>query len=229
MPSREGLAGKGQVADDRIEDDQAARSLSSMRPRDVVLLHGQPGLGSDWQQVIRRLPVAFRCLAPDRPGYGSSRLQPGGFAHNADAILGELDARGVERAVVVGHSYGGGVALTVAASAPDRVEALVLLATVGPGCLNRWDWLLAAPGAGPVCSLFAWQLTPWAARAGLRWLARRDGGALAKRRFVNTYVWGHAGRQHGPLWRTFLVEQRALVREADDLVTLAPGIAVPVL
>src|SRR5262249_31076426 len=111
----------------------------------------------------------------------------------------------------------------------DRVEALGLLATVGPGCLNGWDWLLAAPGAGPVCSLFAWQLTPWAARATLRWLARRDGADLAMRRFVNTYVWGYARRQHGPLWRTFLVEQRALVREADDLMTLAPGIAVPVL
>jgi len=193
------------------------------------MLHGQPGLGSDWEHVIRRLPGALRCWAPDRPGYGSSTLAPGGFAHNASAILAGLDARGVERAVFVGHSYGGGVALTVAASAPHRVEALVLLATVGPGCLNGWDWLLAAPGAGPVCSLVAWRLTPWVARARLRRLARRNGADFAMHQFVNTYVWGYARSEFRPLWRTFLTEQRALVHEADDLAAMAPSIGVPVL
>lgn len=200
-----------------------------MRPRDVVLLHGQPGLGSDWQDVIQRLPGTLRCLALDRPGYGSSALRPGGFAHNASAVVDELDARGVERAVLVGHSYGGGVALSVAASAPHRVEALVLLATVGPGCLNGWDWLLAAPGAGAICSLFAWRFTPWVARAAMRKLARRNGSDIAQRRFVNTYVWGNARSEHVPLWRTFLVEQRALVKELSDLTTLAPAIGTPAL
>jgi hypothetical protein len=49
---------------------------------------------------------------------------------------------------------------------PVRLGAheLVLLASVGPGCVNGCDKLLAAPGAGPLCALAAWRLTPWLAR-----------------------------------------------------------------
>lgn len=199
-----------------------------MRPHDLVLLHGQPGLGSDWRQVLSQLPEQVCAVAPDRPGYGSSSLAGGGFEVNADAVIDDLDARGVERAVLVGHSYGGGVALTVAARAPDRIEALILLATVGPDCLNGWDTLLAAPFAGPVCAIFAWELTPWFARARLRRLIGR-GRTDALQRHVNWYVWGHARWEHGALWRTFLAEQRALVAETDGLALLAPSVHVPVL
>jgi pimeloyl-ACP methyl ester carboxylesterase len=195
----------------------------------MVLLHGQPGLGSDWQQVLARLPVGIRAVAPDRPGYGSSRRPAGGFDANARAVLADLDDRGVDRAVLVGHSYGGGVALTAAAQAPGRVEALILLASVGPGCLNGWDRLLAAPWAGPVCALFAWRLTPWFARARLSQLASRRGTEFDPKQHVNWYVWGHASRTHGPLWRTFLAEQRALVHEADDLALTAPAVRIPTL
>jgi len=200
-----------------------------VRPHDLVLLHGQPGLGSDWRQVIELLPDGIRAVSPDRPGHGASRLAGGGFDVSAGEVLRDLDARGVRRAVLVGHSYGGGVALTVAARAPERVEALVLLASVGPGCLTGWDWLLAAPAAGEVCSLVAWKLTPWAARARLRLLARRDGTEDAVRQHVNWYVWGHARWDSGPLWRTFLAEQRALVREAEGLAAAARRVSVPVL
>jgi len=194
-----------------------------------VLLHGQPGLGAEWRQVLTMLPAQIRAVAPDRPGHGSSRLAGGGMDVNTAAVLAELDARGIERAVLAGHSYGGGVALHVAARAPERVEALVLLASVGPDCLNGWDRLLAAPVAGPVCSLFAWKLTPWLARAGMRRPISRLGADGAKRRHVNTYVWGFTRWDHGPLWRTFLAEQRALMGEAGQLAALAAQVKVPVL
>jgi pimeloyl-ACP methyl ester carboxylesterase len=196
---------------------------------DLVLLHGQPGLGAEWQQVVASLPAQVRALAPDRPGHGSSRQAGGGLAVNAATVLAELDACGIERAVLVGHSYGGGVAIDVAARAPDRVEALVLLASVGPDCLNGWDWLLSAPVAGLVCSLFAWKLTPWFARARLRGPIRRMGAERAARRYVNWYAWGYTQWDHGPLWRTFLTEQRALMREAGQIAGLAERISVPVL
>jgi len=196
---------------------------------DLVLLHGQPGLGSDWHQVIERLPDGLRAVALDRPGHGASTQAAGGFAVSASAVLADLDARGVRRAVLVGHSYGGGVALTAAALAPERVKALVLLASVGPGCLNGWDVLLAAPGAGEVCSLLAWQLTPWIARARLRRLAGVQGADRAIQAHVNLHVWGHSRWDNGSLWRSFLAEQRALVREADGLGEVAAGIGVPVL
>lgn len=171
----------------------------------------------------------MRARAADRPGYGSCRLPAGGFAVNAQAVIDDLDCAGIDRAVLVGHSYGGGVALTAAALAPHRVEALVLLATVGPGCLNGWDALLAAPVAGPICSLFAWRLTPWFARAMMRGLARKRGKDFVRHQYVNWYAWGYARRDHGPLWRTFLTEQRAMSSEAEGLALIAPSVHVPVL
>ncbi len=175
-----------------------------MRRYNLVLLHGQPGTGADWQHVIAMLPEHISAVALDRPGHGSSRQAGGGLDVNAAAVIEELDARGIDRAVLVGHSYGGGVALSVAARAPDRVEAVVLLASVGPDCLNGADRLLAAPVAGAVCALFAWQLTPWFARVTLRLLATRQGWERAARRHVNWHAWGFTTWENGPLWRTFL-------------------------
>ncbi len=202
---------------------------SRVAGRDIVLLHGQPGSGSDWRQLAGQLPAALRVLAPDRPGYGASRQAAGGFAVNARAVLAELDARGSKRAVFVGHSYGGGVALAAARLAPERVEALVLLASVGPGCLTGWDRLLAAPVAGEVCALVAWWLTPWLARARLAAIARRRQRPIAAGEYVNWHIWGNSHHDHGPLWRSFLTEQRALVAELADLTASLPDVRQPVL
>ena len=117
-----------------------------MSGRWVVLLHGQPGSAADWQQVVSRLPDGVGVVAQDRPGYGASPRSAGGFTAGARAVLADLDARGIDRAVLVGHSYGGGVALATAQLAPERVEALILLAGVGPGCLTWADRVLAGPG-----------------------------------------------------------------------------------
>jgi pimeloyl-ACP methyl ester carboxylesterase len=197
--------------------------------REIVLLHGQPGSGSDWGQLAGHLPRGTPILALDRPGYGTSRQAAGGFALNARTVLAELDAHGIERAVLVGHSYGGGVALAVAQLAPERVEALVLLASVGPGCLTGWDRLLAAPVAGEVCALAAWWLTPWLARARLAGIARQRQRPIAAGEHVNWQIWGNAHHDHGPVWRTFLTEQRALVGELGGLTAALAGIRQPVL
>jgi pimeloyl-ACP methyl ester carboxylesterase len=196
---------------------------------EVVMLHGQPGSPADWQLVTRRLPAQLHAIAADRPGYGSSQLPAGGFAANARAVLDDLDSRGVTRAVLVGHSYGGGVALSAASLAPGQVAAVVLLASVGPGCVTSWDRLLAAPGAGQLCALVAWRLTPWLARARLTGIAWRRGRPLDPDEHVNWQVWGHAGHGQRPLWRTFLTEQRALLRELDELEDALPSVRVPVL
>jgi pimeloyl-ACP methyl ester carboxylesterase len=210
-------------------DAQVADTADGLRSRVLVLLHGQPGSAADWQQLARRLPAGLQAVAVDRPGYGANPLPPAGFAANARAVLEELDSHGIERAVLVGHSYGGGVALSAASMAPHRVEAVVLLASVGPGCVNGWDRLLAAPGAGHLCALVAWRLTPWIARARIARIARRQGRPLRPDEHVNWYIWGHASREHGPLWRTFLAEQRALLRELDELESAIPAVQAPVL
>ena len=202
---------------------------AGLRAHELVLLHGQPGSPADWQLVTGRLPAPLHAVAADRPGYGSSRLPAGGFAANARAVLDDLDSRGITRAVLVGHSYGGGVALSAASLAPGRVAAVVLLASVGPGCVTSWDRLLAAPGAGRLCAQVAWRLTPWMARARLAGIARRRGRPLRPDEHVNWQVWGHAGHGHRPLWRTFLIEQRALLRELGELEHAIASVRAPVL
>jgi pimeloyl-ACP methyl ester carboxylesterase len=201
----------------------------SVSERWVVLLHGQPGSGADWQQVADRLPDGLGVLAPDRPGYGASAQPAGGFVAGARAVLAEMDSRGIDHAVLVGHSYGGGVALATAQLAPERVEALVLLASVGPGCLTLADWVLAAPVSGEFSALVAWRLTPWFGRAVLaaaRLVRRRP---LGPDQAVNWQIWAGAHHDHGPLWRSFLAEQRALVRELGSLTAALPAVAQPVL
>jgi pimeloyl-ACP methyl ester carboxylesterase len=214
----------GQVPSARIGTDAEAA-----HGPELVLLHGQPGSGADWQQVAARLPAWLHVVAADRPGYGSSRLPAGGFSANARAVLDDLDARDVKRAVLAGHSYGGGVALRAASMAPDRVAAVVLLSSVGPGCVNGLDGLLAAPGTGPLCALAAWRLTPWIARVRLGWLERRRGEPPDPGEHVSWQVLAHAGGEHVPLWRTFLAEQRALLRELDELESVIPLVRAPVL
>jgi pimeloyl-ACP methyl ester carboxylesterase len=194
----------------------------------IVLLHGQPGSAADWDQLAGQLPGTAQVVALDRPGYGTSRQRAGGFRSNARAVLAELDARGIERAVLVGHSYGGGVALSLAGLAPGRVEALALLASVGPGCLTGWDRLLAAPVTGEICAFTAWRLTPWLARASLAALARLRGRPIAADEHVYWQQWASA-RRDGRLWRTFLTEQRALVSELGGLTVSLPQVTQPVL
>jgi pimeloyl-ACP methyl ester carboxylesterase/uncharacterized membrane protein YbhN (UPF0104 family) len=199
------------------------------RARELVLLHGQPGSPADWQAVIARLPGQLHAVAPDRPGYGASPHPADGFTANARAVLDDLDARGVRNAVLVGHSWGGGVALRAASLAPDRVRAVVLLAGVGPGCDTGLDWLLAAPGIGELSSLLAFRWTPWIARVRLAWLRWRHGRPLYPHESASLQVWGQPDKSGWPLWRTFLIEQRALLRELGDLEAAAGSIRVPVL
>ncbi len=225
LPGRAGSGTGHAMAADAVVTDLSATPGA----HELVLLHGQPGSAADWLPVAGLLPAQLHAVAADRPGYGSSQLPAGGFAANAQAVLDDLDSRGIRRAVLVGHSYGGGVALSAAALAPHRIEAVVLLASVGPGCVKAWDRLLAAPGAGPLCALVAWRLTPWVARARLARLERRRGSPLRPDEYANWQVWAQAGGENGPLWRTFLAEQRALLRELGELESAIASVRAPVL
>ncbi len=195
----------------------------------VVFLHGQPGAGSDWDAVARMLPDRIRSLAPDRLGYRSNPRPAGGFDANARWVVEELDAAGLADAVLVGHSYGGGVALAAAALAPERVRGVVLLASVGPECLDGWDPILAAPVTGLICAVSAWWLTPWFARQRLAWVRRRDPGPLLSHEHLNLEAWGNARHENGAMWRTFLIEQRELVHNLHTLEARLDQTQVPAL
>lgn len=102
----------------------------------VVLLHGGgPGASgvSNFSRNIDALAENFRVIVPDMPGYGRSakgvdRSDP--FGYLATHIGGMLDQLGIERAHLVGNSYGGACALRLALDNPHRVDRLVLM---GPG------------------------------------------------------------------------------------------------
>lgn len=105
----------------------------------VVLLHGGGPGASAWSNFSRNLPVfgkSFRAIAIDQPGFGRSDKpteHPQYFTHSAEALLGALDALGIERAHLVGNSLGGGAAVRFALDHPDRAGRLVLM---GPGGLS---------------------------------------------------------------------------------------------
>jgi pimeloyl-ACP methyl ester carboxylesterase len=193
----------------------------------VVFLHGQPGAASDWDEVVRLLPPGVRILALDRPGYRANPRPPGTFADNARWLLAEMDAAGIDDAILVGHSYGGAAALTAAAMAPGRIRGLLLVSSVGPHCLDGWDRLLAAPVAGPVCALAAWWLTPWFARQRLGRIERRRNRPLDADEHLNWEAWGNARHEHGAMWRTFLTEQRELVQHLGELDSSLAKVEAP--
>nr|AMK59351.1 acyltransferase domain protein [uncultured bacterium UPO53] len=105
----------------------------------VIMLHGGgPGASgvSNYSRNIDALAKHFRVLVPDLPGYGKStkgvdRSDP--FGDLATTMLGLMDALKIERAHLVGNSYGGACALRMALDVPSRVSGLVLM---GPGGIN---------------------------------------------------------------------------------------------
>jgi 2-hydroxy-6-oxonona-2,4-dienedioate hydrolase/4,5:9,10-diseco-3-hydroxy-5,9,17-trioxoandrosta-1(10),2-diene-4-oate hydrolase len=102
----------------------------------VVLLHGGgPGASgvSNYSRNIKPLAQHFRVIVPDMPGYGRSAKGVDGsdpFGYLADHIRGMLDELSIDRAHLVGNSYGGSCALRLALDTPHRVDRLVLM---GPG------------------------------------------------------------------------------------------------
>jgi pimeloyl-ACP methyl ester carboxylesterase len=200
----------------------ADRHGAAGRPA-VILLHGQPGSAADWDSVVPLLVSDFSVLVPDRPGYGRTGGPAAGFAGNATAVLDLLDHLKITRAIAVGHSWGGGVALALAEAAPGRVTGLVLAASVGPQAPIGWDdRILAAPLVGEAVAI----LTLGAAGAVLaqRWVQafvdHRFRGRAAR---AVSALRGLTGADTGaPVWRSFVSEQRAYVREIHGL---APGLA----
>lgn len=94
----------------------------------LVLLHGVSGHGARWRRTAERYLADRRVLAPDLRGHGRSPYEPPWTAerHVAD-VLAVLDAEGVEQADLVGHSFGGLIAVHLARTASRRVRRLVLL------------------------------------------------------------------------------------------------------
>jgi len=97
----------------------------------VVFLHGWPDSWFSFSRVLSALPDDIRALAIDQRGFGESDRPEHGYAIRdlAQDVVAFLDALGIERATLVGHSFGSFVARQVAIAQPDTVDALVLIGT----------------------------------------------------------------------------------------------------
>ncbi len=190
---------------------------------DALLLHGQPGGAADWDGVVAALAGRADAIAIDRPGW-DGRTPAQGLAGNAQAALDALEAHGVERAVVVGHSLGAAIAAWLAVHHRERVSALVLVAPAANlAALSRMDRWLAAPVLA--------ELSGAAAMAGLGLALSVDllrGRLAAAAGLPDGYLRRARTTLLAPAaWRAYAIEQRALVH---GVAALEPGletIAVP--
>jgi pimeloyl-ACP methyl ester carboxylesterase len=101
----------------------------------VVLIHGMVNSSRHWESVALRLAGSHRVIAPDLIGHGDSATPRGDYSLGAHAasIRDLLATIGVDRATMVGHSLGGGVAMQFFYQFPQRTERLVLVSAGGLG------------------------------------------------------------------------------------------------
>src|SRR3954464_13915648 len=101
----------------------------------VVLIHGMINSSRHWEGVARRLARSHTVIAPDLIGHGDSATPRADYSLGAHAasIRDLLAAIGVDRATIVGHSLGGGVAMQFFWQFPQRTERLVLISSGGLG------------------------------------------------------------------------------------------------
>jgi pimeloyl-ACP methyl ester carboxylesterase len=102
----------------------------------VLFVHGNNSSGTYWEEVMLALPSGFRGIAPDLRGYGDTEFKPidatRGGGDWADDLLGLMDALGIERFHIVGHSLGGSATWAVLAAAPARLLSVTLAAPGSP-------------------------------------------------------------------------------------------------
>ncbi len=98
------------------------------RPAQILAVHGLTGHGRRWETLASEHLPEFSVLAPDLIGHGRSTwAAPWTVEANVAALAALLDAEGGGPVLVVGHSFGGAVALSLAAARPELVSGLVLL------------------------------------------------------------------------------------------------------
>jgi pimeloyl-ACP methyl ester carboxylesterase len=103
----------------------------------VVLVHGSgPGVTAyaNWRLVLPALAERFHVVAPDMVGFGFTE-RPADATYNlqtwSDQVVGLLDSLGIDKASIMGNSFGGAIGLRIASQHPERVDKLVLMGSMG--------------------------------------------------------------------------------------------------
>jgi 2-hydroxymuconate-semialdehyde hydrolase len=134
----------------------------------LLMIHGSgPGVSAwaNWRLVMPELAARSRVIAPDMVGFGFTD-RPAGQQYNMDVwvdqAVGLLDALGIERADLVGNSFGGALALALTIRHPQRVRRLVLMGSVGvpfeitPGLDAVWGYQPSFESMRGIMDYFAW-------------------------------------------------------------------------
>jgi pimeloyl-ACP methyl ester carboxylesterase len=177
-----------------------------------VLLHGIAGTSATWDAVIPRLAEHYDVLAPDLLGHGESAKPHGDYSLGAYANVMRdlLEALGMERATIVGHSLGGGIAMQFAYQFIERCERLVL---VDSGGLGREVHPLLRAALLPGAEL----VLPW-----LSTTTSRGVGALVR---GMSRVGIRAGPDLDETWRSFVslgepAARRAFIQTVRGVIDL---------
>ena len=116
----------------------------------VVLVHGFGGSLENWRENLSQLgPTGRTVAALDLPGHGESSIDvgSGSLEELATAALGYLDAIGLDRVHLVGHSMGAAICLVLADRVPQRVRSLTLIGPAGIGQKINADFIRGYIGA----------------------------------------------------------------------------------
>lgn len=116
----------------------------------LLLIHGIGGSSNNWRAIIPALSKRFRVIAPDLLGHGQTDKPRGDYSLGAYAVWLRdfLDALGIPRVTVVGHSLGGGIAMQFTHQHRDYCERLILISSGGLGAeVNRTLRLISLPGS----------------------------------------------------------------------------------
>jgi len=116
----------------------------------IVFLHSWGGSTREWDHIISALPSGYRTVTMDQRGWGASDQPSTGYslAELGDDTQGVIEALGLERYILVGHSMGGKTAQFVASRRPNGLVGLVLIAPAPPSPLNAPEALISQMG-GP--------------------------------------------------------------------------------
>ena len=142
--------------------------VSAGTGRPVVLIHGNPGSHEDFTLALfGKLSQSYHVLAFDRPGHGYSERTDGlhmTVEVQADIICAALRQLGIEKPVLVGHSWGGSLALAAAIAYQTELSGIVLLAPAAYSSVSieRWSLLPRVPVFG---NFLVKALTPFLGRA----------------------------------------------------------------
>ena len=128
----------------------------------IVFIHGTRVTRTLWRAVVARLADTYRCVSVDLPGHGALAETAFTLDAAADVVQGSIEDAGGGPAVLVGHSLGGYVALTVAARTPQLVRGLVLAGSTaepsGPvaAAFRLYAWALGVAPQRPLDAINTW-------------------------------------------------------------------------